>query len=162
MYSIYKNFVLFFIQFWYSFYNGASAQTFFELWMYICWNIFFTSWPPTVIGLTDQYVFATELMENPQLYAFGQTGKFVRTIGNILIVFNTLFIIHLQYDSKTFWRSALNAIFHSFLIFFSFTILFPEGFILPDLRPSTALMNGSIVFACILSIVSMKILLFTK
>lgn len=79
MYSIYKNFVLFFTQFWYSFYNGASAQTFFEPWMYICWNIIFTCWPPTFIGLTDQYVYAKELIENPQLYTFGQTGKFVRT-----------------------------------------------------------------------------------
>ena len=79
MYSIYKNFVLFFTQFWFSFYNGASAQSLFEPWMYICWNIFFTCWPPTVIGLTDQYVLATELLENPQLYAFGQSGKFVST-----------------------------------------------------------------------------------
>lgn len=84
IYSIYKNFVLFFTQFWYSYYNGASAQTFFEPWMYICWNMVFTCWPPTVIGLTDQYVFATELMENPQLYTFGQTGKFVSIIKIIL------------------------------------------------------------------------------
>ena len=28
----------------------------------------FTCWPPTFIGLTDQYVYAKELIENPQLY----------------------------------------------------------------------------------------------
>lgn len=78
MYSIYKNFVLFFTQFWYSFYNNFSTQSFFEPWMYILWNIAFTCWPPTMIGLTDQYVLATELVENPQLYEFGQKSKFVR------------------------------------------------------------------------------------
>lgn len=79
IYSIYKNFALFFTQFWYSYCTNFSAQTFFEPWMYITWNIIFTCWPPTLIGLTDQYVLATELVENPQLYEFGQKNKFVRT-----------------------------------------------------------------------------------
>ena len=77
MYSIYKNFVLFFIQFWYGFYTNFSAQTFYEPWMYINWNLIFTCWPPTIIGLTDQYVLAKELIQHPQLYEFGQKGKFV-------------------------------------------------------------------------------------
>lgn len=83
MYSIYKNFVLFFSQFWYCFYNGFTAQTVFEPWMFINWNLVFTCWPPTIIGLTDQYVNATELIENPQLYEFGQKNKFVRSIADI-------------------------------------------------------------------------------
>lgn len=78
MYSIYKTFILFFTQFWYAFYNGASGQSIFETWMYTFWNILFTSWPPAVIGLTDQYVLASDLMENPQVYIFGQCGNFVR------------------------------------------------------------------------------------
>ena len=78
MYSIYKNFVLFFTQFWFCFYNGFSARSVFEPWMFINWNLVFTCWPPTIIGLTDQYVFAWELIENPQLYEFGQKNKFVR------------------------------------------------------------------------------------
>lgn len=77
MYSIYKNFVLFFTQFWFCFYNGFSARSVFEPWMFINWNLVFTCWPPTIIGLTDQYVFAWELIENPQLYEFGQKNKFV-------------------------------------------------------------------------------------
>jgi phospholipid-transporting ATPase len=77
MYSIYKNFVLFFTQFWFCFYNGFSARSIFEPWMFINWNMVFTCWPPTIIGLTDQYVFAWELIENPQLYEFGQKNKFV-------------------------------------------------------------------------------------
>lgn len=79
MYSIYKNFVLFFTQFWFSYFNSFSAQSFFEPWMYINWNLVFTCWPPTVIGLTDQYVHAWELIQNPRLFEFGQKSKFVRS-----------------------------------------------------------------------------------
>lgn len=79
IYSIYKNFVLFFTQFLFCFYNGFSARSVFEPWMFINWNLVFTCWPPTIIGLTDQYVFAWELIENPQIYEFGQKNKFVST-----------------------------------------------------------------------------------
>ena len=92
MYSIYKNFVLFFTQFWFSYYNSFSAQSLFEPWMYINWNLFFTCWPPTLIGLTDQYVFASELIENPQLYEFGQKNKFVSFKIIARLCFNLLFL----------------------------------------------------------------------
>lgn len=77
MYSIYKNFVLIFAQIWFCFFNQFSAQSLFEVWMIVNWNLVFTCWPPTVIGLTDQYVLAADLVENPQLYEFGQKNRFV-------------------------------------------------------------------------------------
>ena len=40
--------------------------------------------------------------------------------------------------------------------------MFPDGFILPDGQASTALMLGSTLFAIILSVVCIKVLLFTK
>lgn len=87
LYSIYKNFALFFCQLWFSFYNGFSATSVYEPWMFINWNLVFTCWPPTIIGLTDQYVLASELTQNPQLYEFGQKNKFVRLPHLIFFIY---------------------------------------------------------------------------
>ena len=92
LYSIHKNFVLFFTQFWFSYYNSFSAASLYESWMVVNWNLTFTSWPPTIIGLTDQYVFASELVENPQLYEYGQRNNFVSLKYMIISILISIFL----------------------------------------------------------------------
>jgi len=76
-YCIFKNIVLYLGQFWYSFVNMYTGQTLYDGMMLINFSIIFTQAPLTIIGITDQFVQAPDLIENPQLYRFGQNERFV-------------------------------------------------------------------------------------
>lgn len=76
-YMMYKNFLLVLIQFWYAGFNSFSAQTAISGSLLMFYNSVFSVASPIIIGLTDQYVTAPELLKHPQLYQFGQKGKFV-------------------------------------------------------------------------------------
>jgi phospholipid-transporting ATPase len=77
LYTMYKNFVIVLCQFWYAQLNSFSAQSAFSSFLLLLYNSIFTLAPPILIGITDQYVTAPELLKHPQLYQFGQHGKFV-------------------------------------------------------------------------------------
>ncbi len=77
LYMMYKNFLLVFIQFWYAWLNSFSAQSAISGSLLMLYNSLFSAVSPVIIGLTDQYVTAPELLKHPQLYQFGQKGKFV-------------------------------------------------------------------------------------
>lgn len=77
LYMMYKNFVIVLCQFWYSFFNSFSSQSAFDPSLLMLFNSFFSALPPALIGISDQYVMAPELIKHPQLYKFGQKGKFV-------------------------------------------------------------------------------------
>ena len=78
LYMMYKNFLLVLCQFWYAWFNSFSAQSVCSGMLLMFFNSLFSVAPPVIIGLTDQYVTAPELLKHPQLYQFGQKGKFVR------------------------------------------------------------------------------------
>lgn len=77
-YANYKNLALFMCQFWYAFQNMFSGQSAVPSKWLVLYNLVFTAAPPIVLGLTEQYVPAERLLRHPQLYTFGQRGKFVR------------------------------------------------------------------------------------
>lgn len=77
LYMMYKNFLLVLVQFWYAWLNSFSAQTAISGSLLMLYNSLFSAVSPVIIGLTDQYVTAPELLKHPQLYQFGQKGKFV-------------------------------------------------------------------------------------
>jgi phospholipid-transporting ATPase len=78
LYMMYKNFVLVLCQFWFAFFNSFSSQSAFSPSLLLLYNSLFSAVPPVLIGISDQYVTAPELIKHPQLYQFGQKGKFVR------------------------------------------------------------------------------------
>ena len=45
-----------------------SAQTFYDSWLMLAFNLFFTSWPVLIFGLVDQDLPADALMECPKIY----------------------------------------------------------------------------------------------
>jgi magnesium-transporting ATPase (P-type) len=53
-YSFYKSMTFALTQFWYSFYNGFSAQTLYDGWSIAIFNVFFTGLPVIFLGIFDQ------------------------------------------------------------------------------------------------------------
>ena len=95
LYSFYKNIALYMTQFWvsrgmppgecstdcfrqYSFQNSYSGEVIFESWTLSFYNVFFTVFPPIVMGIFDQFISARLLDRYPQLYRLGQRGVFFR------------------------------------------------------------------------------------
>ena len=77
IFALYKNILAYVFNFWYSAFNLFSGATLIEGVDLSLWNLLYTSWSPTLIGITDRFVCERELMNNPQLYRFGQRGSFV-------------------------------------------------------------------------------------
>lgn len=98
LYSFYKNIALYMTQFWYSFQNAFSGEVIFESWTLSFYNVFFTVFPPFVIGIFDQFISARLLDRYPQLYQLGQKGVF--------------------FKMHSFWAWILNGFYHSLLAYF--------------------------------------------
>lgn len=142
LYTIYKNFILVLCQFFFSFNSSFSGQSAFGSLFLLFYNSFFSVCPPAIIGLTDQYVTAPELIKNPQLYRFGQKGKF--------------------YNAKAFWECIINAAVQSLTISvcFHFLIQVDPGGI--KSKPANLSIYGDILYFIILITISIKVLLFTN
>lgn len=97
LYSFYKNIALYMTQFWFVFVNCFSGQSIIESWTLTFYNVFFTSLPPFVMGIFDQFVSARLLDRYPQLYQLGQK----KTFFNVTI----------------FWGWIANGFYHSGIIF---------------------------------------------
>ncbi|XP_043930717.1 phospholipid-transporting ATPase IC isoform X2 [Protopterus annectens] len=74
-YFFYKNFSFTLVHFWYSFFNGFSAQTVYESWFITLYNVLYTSLPVLLVGLLDQDVSDKLSLHVPKLYLPGQKDK---------------------------------------------------------------------------------------
>nr|XP_020146062.1 phospholipid-transporting ATPase IB-like isoform X2 [Microcebus murinus] len=97
LYCFYKNVILYVVELWFTFVNGFSGQIIFERWCIGLYNLIFTSLPALTLGMFEQCCSQRSLIRFPQLYTVSQTGE----------IFNT----------KVFWIQCLNALVHSFIIF---------------------------------------------
>uniref|UniRef100_A0A803SMU8 Phospholipid-transporting ATPase n=1 Tax=Anolis carolinensis TaxID=28377 RepID=A0A803SMU8_ANOCA len=71
-YFFYKNFAFTLVHFWYSFFNGYSAQTAYEDWFITLYNVLYSSLPVLLVGLLDQDVSDKLSIRFPSLYILGQ------------------------------------------------------------------------------------------
>ncbi|XP_030599115.1 phospholipid-transporting ATPase IC isoform X1 [Archocentrus centrarchus] len=94
----FKNFAFTLVHFWFSFFNGYSAQTAYEDWFITLYNLAYSSLPVLLVGLLDQDVNDRLSLKFPRLYLPGQQG--------------TLF------NYKNFFISLFHGIFVSLIIFF--------------------------------------------
>ncbi|XP_067839979.1 phospholipid-transporting ATPase IC isoform X2 [Heptranchias perlo] len=97
-YFFYKNFAFTLVHFWYSFFNGFSAQTAYEDWFITLYNVLYSSLPVLVVGVLDQDVSDKLSLRFPKLYIPGQKDSF--------------------FNFKTFFVSLLHGIVMSMVIFF--------------------------------------------
>ncbi|XP_061471283.1 phospholipid-transporting ATPase IC isoform X2 [Rhineura floridana] len=97
-YFFYKNFAFTLVHFWYSFFNGFSAQTAYEDWFITLYNVLYSSLPVLLVGLLDQDVSDKLSMRFPALYVSGQKD--------------------LLFNYKKFFISLLHGVITSLIIFF--------------------------------------------
>jgi len=107
LYSFYKNVTLYMTQFWYVFANCFSGQSIIESWTLTFYNVFFTVFPPFVMGVFDQFVNARLLDRYPQLYQLGQKKKF--------------------FNVSIFWGWIVNGFYHSAIIFLCSIFIYQHG-----------------------------------
>ncbi|KAJ7335243.1 hypothetical protein JRQ81_013184 [Phrynocephalus forsythii] len=97
-YFFYKNFAFTLVHFWYSFFNGYSAQTAYEDWFITLYNVLYSSLPVLLVGLLDQDVSDKLSIRFPTLYGLGQKD--------------------LLFNYKKFFISLFHGVVTSLLIFF--------------------------------------------
>ncbi|XP_063495450.1 phospholipid-transporting ATPase IC isoform X4 [Symphalangus syndactylus] len=97
-YFFYKNFAFTLVHFWYSFFNGYSAQTAYEDWFITLYNVLYTSLPVLLMGLLDQDVSDKLSLRFPGLYIVGQRD--------------------LLFNYKRFCVSLLHGVLTSMILFF--------------------------------------------
>jgi len=103
-YSIYKNTATFLPQFFYGFFNGFSAQSLYNQWVMMIFNVFLTSVPIFFLGLFEKDLHETIIEQNPQVYQVHKTLKFMSLL-----------------------RWFVYAIYHSVIIFwFTFALFYPS------------------------------------
>ncbi|XP_038646502.1 phospholipid-transporting ATPase IC isoform X1 [Scyliorhinus canicula] len=97
-YFFYKNFAFTLVHFWYSFFNGYSAQTAFENWFITLYNVLYSSLPVLVVGILDQDVTDKLSLRFPAIYIPGQKDAY--------------------FNFKKFFVSLFHGIIVSMIIFF--------------------------------------------
>ncbi|VDO69690.1 unnamed protein product [Heligmosomoides polygyrus] len=111
-YSFYKNICLYIIELWFAFFSSWSGQTLFERWTIGMFNVFFTSWPPIIMGLFDRPLDAEHMMKFPSLYENFQDHfslkRFFLWVGMAIFHSLSLFFLSFGYlDSQIFWRNGM-------------------------------------------------------
>lgn len=139
LYSFYKNILLYFTQFWYTFLNGASGQSLFERWTLGVYNILFTSIPVIVFGILDQDISDVFVNKYPELYRSGQR-KYL-------------------FNIQVFWGVVLNAVYHSFLVFILTVLIYDNGVIRSNGTSIDLWSMGTTMYTCIVIIVTLKLAL---
>nr|XP_046162951.1 phospholipid-transporting ATPase IC-like [Oncorhynchus gorbuscha] len=94
----FKNFAFTLVHFWYSFFNGFSAQVAYEDWFITLYNVMYSSLPVLLVGLLDQDVNDKLSRKFPKLYLPGQQGAL--------------------FNYKNFFISLFHGIFTSLVVFF--------------------------------------------
>uniref|UniRef100_A0A8C7LF48 Phospholipid-transporting ATPase n=1 Tax=Oncorhynchus mykiss TaxID=8022 RepID=A0A8C7LF48_ONCMY len=97
-YFFFKNFAFTLVHFWYSFFNGFSAQVAYEDWFITLYNVMYSSLPVLLVGLLDQDVNDKLSRKFPKLYLPGQQGAL--------------------FNYKNFFISLFHGIFTSLVVFF--------------------------------------------
>ncbi|XP_032809728.2 phospholipid-transporting ATPase IC-like isoform X1 [Petromyzon marinus] len=108
-YFFYKNFAFTLVHFWFSFFNGFSAQAVYDDWYITLYNMLYSALPVLVMGLFDQDVSDSKSFKFPELYETGQKN--------------------LNFNYKIFGRCLIQGIITSLIIFF-----IPYGAFLETMR----------------------------
>eukprot|EP01016_Furgasonia_blochmanni_P033803 TRINITY_DN3570_c0_g1_i2.p1 TRINITY_DN3570_c0_g1~~TRINITY_DN3570_c0_g1_i2.p1 ORF type:complete len:576 (-),score=133.02 TRINITY_DN3570_c0_g1_i2:171-1898(-) len=138
-YGFYKNLILVLPQFWYTFENGFSAVFLYDIYLLMCYNLFFTALPIVVFAIWDLEYKEETFMNNAKLYVQGMKSE----------LFNFF----------VFWRWLILAALHSCaLLLISYwgldSIYQPGGAYL--------FLSGQTIFLLIVLYVNLKIFTFTN
>lgn len=138
LYNFYKNMLITAPQFWYGFYNMFSGTSYYDNYMYQCFNLFFAAVPIIVYAVFDQQFPSNILLDTPRLYELGVKDR----------IFNT--------SSFWFWL-AVAAVQSMVLNFYCYVPLGDQG---PTGKMEDFWFAGSLVFTMVVIVSNIKILLF--
>eukprot|EP00095_Tigriopus_kingsejongensis_P007761 maker-scaffold154_size301342-snap-gene-0.15 protein:Tk07761 transcript:maker-scaffold154_size301342-snap-gene-0.15-mRNA-1 annotation:"isoform e" len=136
LYSFYKNICLYVIELWYAIYNYWSGQVLFERWTIGMYNIFFTSWPPIVMGLLDQHCSDQIRLKHPQLYHATQSSEY--------------------FNIKIFWLWVGKSVLHSMILYWLPLWMYGEGTVWCSGNSGGYLVLGNIVYTMVVITVCLK------
>jgi len=139
LYSFYRNILLYFVQFWFTFFNGFSGQPMFERWTLAAYNVVFTFFPVIVFGSLDKDVDDKMMDEYPQLYMSGQRKY--------------------HFNMASFWGWIINAIFQSFIVFALPMLAFEQGVVNVNGEVVGLWSVGTLIYTCVLLVVTFKLCL---
>ncbi|XP_072100623.1 phospholipid-transporting ATPase IC-like isoform X2 [Mobula birostris] len=74
-YFLYKTFAFSFVQVWFGFYNGFSAQSVYEQWCISFYKVAYSWLPVLVLGVLDKDISDTQSIRSPKCYKIGQQNK---------------------------------------------------------------------------------------
>eukprot|EP00794_Sanderia_malayensis_P007449 gene7449-8271_t len=97
VYFFYKNAMFVLLLFWYQIFNGFSGSNAIDDYSLVLFNLIFTSAPPIVTGILDQFTSSNQLLSKPHLYKRGQDSK--------------------AYTRKIFWINMLDSLYQSASVF---------------------------------------------
>ena len=130
-YSFYKSMTFAFTQFWYSFFNGFSAQTLYDGWSIAIFNVLFTGLPVIFLGIFDQVCISPDppsqsrlvlkieqdvhrdiVFHQPYLYKTGQEGR--------------------NFSPRSLWSWFVSSTFHATAIYFVIILTYGSGVLESD------------------------------
>ncbi|XP_023570818.1 phospholipid-transporting ATPase IB [Octodon degus] len=136
LYCFYKNVVLYIIGLWFTFVNGFSGQVLFDNWCISLYNVIFTSLPPFTLGIFEQCCSQKDLLKYPQLYTISQKGK--------------------TFNARVFWIECLNALAHSFILFWFPTKMLEHDMVLQHGFTTDYLFLGNFIYTYVVVTVCLK------
>ncbi|XP_050425545.1 probable phospholipid-transporting ATPase IA isoform X2 [Adelges cooleyi] len=134
LYSFYKNICLYIIELWFAIYSGWSGQIIFERWTIGLYNVLFTAAPPMVMGIFDIVCTAQTRLKYPQLYS--KTAD--------------------TFNVQTFWIWVVNALFHSFLLFWIVVFALKHEVVWTHGKEGGYLLMGNFIYTYVVIVVCLK------
>ncbi|CAK5037103.1 unnamed protein product [Meloidogyne enterolobii] len=138
LYSFYKNICLYIIELWFAFFSAFSGVTIFERWSIASFNMFFTAWPPIILGLFDRPISQKLILKHPRLYQSFQKMAFS----------NYRFVL---WVSLSLW--------HSLLLFFFNYGFYGDAILWSSGRIGGWLMFGNSLYSYVVTTVCLKALI---
>ncbi|KNC54448.1 uncharacterized protein AMSG_10443 [Thecamonas trahens ATCC 50062] len=139
LYSFYKNMTFVMPQFWFALSSAFSGQTLYHSNYIPLFNVLFAGLPIIILASIDQDVSHESSLEFPELYFDGQNKK--------------------EFNVKLFVLWIANAIFHSAVIFFGVRGVYSGTTAAADGQHSGVFLLGSVVFTCVVLVVTGKLAL---
>lgn len=105
LYNLYKNILVTFPIIAYGPLSILSSTYIYDTWIFQFYNLFYTSLPIIIFGLTDIKYSQYELSKNPLIYKIGQSSTFfnIKTIASIFVTtsfFGSLFVYVAYYATE--------------------------------------------------------------
>lgn len=141
-YFFYKNFAFTLGRFWYAFFNGFSADPFYDPWFIAFYNVVYTSLPVLALGFFDQDVGDSTSLAYPKLYTPG--------------------LKDMLFNKKVFYISLAEGILTSAAVFFLTMGALNNGMTSTGLSISTTTTAGVVVAATVILTVTLRCALDTQ